>query len=91
MIEHISCYITLKTFIHPSSSILSANYHNYTTRRSTVVTENIASSSYGQCKLDFRSNFFFQGVVSPWNDLPAYVKNSVSIGNFKTNYDKEIF
>ena len=71
---------------------LSANNHNYATRHSAVVSENIATPSYGllksQCKLDLRSNFFSQRVVSPWKDLPASVKNSVSIDNFKLNYDK---
>ena len=93
--DMIETYKLLHNFedIDPSTFFyLSANNHNYATRHSAVVSENIAIPSYGlikcQSKLDLRSNFFSQRVVSPWNDLPAFVKNSVSIENFKINYDK---
>ena len=71
---------------------ISSNTHNHTTRQSTVITDNVTLPSYGlikgPSKLELRSNFFSQRVVNPWNALPASVKNSFSVNNFKNNYDK---
>lgn len=70
---------------------LSSNNHNHATRQSTVISDNVVTPSYGlvkgPCKLELRANFFSQRVVTPWNTLPASVKNSTSVNNFKNNYD----
>ena len=43
-----------------------------------------------QCvsRTDIRQNFFSQRVVTQWNSLPNYVKDSTSVNSFKNNYDQ---
>ena len=40
------------------------------------------------CRTDLRKNFFSQRVITSWNSLPNYVKDSRSISAFKSNYNK---
>ena len=71
---------------------ISSNIHDHATRQSTTITDDVAVPTYGlvkgPCKLELRANFFSQRVVTPWNELPATVKNSPSVNNFKNNFDK---
>ena len=40
--------------------------------------------------LNIRKYFYSNRVIGTWNDLPAEVKESVSINSFKNNYDRHI-
>ena len=39
---------------------------------------------------EVRLNFFSVRVVDKWNNLPESVKSSVSVNNFKNNYDSHL-
>ena len=41
-------------------------------------------------RLEIRKNFFSNRVIRPWNNLPNFVKDSVNVKLFKSNYDSYI-
>ena len=71
---------------------LSSSNHSYATRQTTTISGDTSTPYFGLVKqpfrLELRRNFFSQRVVNPWNALPSSVKNSLSVNNFKNNYDK---
>ena len=71
----------------------SSDTHNHATRQSTTILEDETCAPSvglvrGPSHLDIRTNFFSQRVVNPWNALPPTVQNSLSVNNFKNNFDK---
>ena len=41
-----------------------------------------------KCHINLRKNYFSCRVVNAWNALPIEVRESVSVNNFKNNYDR---
>ena len=39
-------------------------------------------------RLDVRTNFFSNGVVDAWNELPQYVVDAETVNSFKARLDK---
>ena len=39
-------------------------------------------------KVEIRKNFFSSRVVKPWNNLPAHIKSSRTVNEFKNSYDE---
>ena len=39
-------------------------------------------------KGEIRKNFFSSRVVKPWNNLPAHIKSSRTVNEFKNSYDE---
>ena len=37
-------------------------------------------------RTEVRNNFYSQRIINNWNSLPSYVKESITIAQFKTNY-----
>ena len=37
---------------------------------------------------EIRQNFFSSRVVKPWNNLPAHIKSSSTVNEFKNRYDE---
>ena len=41
-------------------------------------------------RTDLRNNFFSQRVISHWNQLPNWVKDSTTVAQFKRNYSTHL-
>jgi len=82
--------IQVYKLMNDMSGLDKSDYFNFVQERHSKETRSYCDNLLvpEKCHINLRKNYFSCRVVNAWNALPIEVRESVSVNNFKNNYDE---